>query len=86
MEAGAKRQYVKLTPAQRFQISKKGVEIGIAQAVWLYNAKYPDLKVSEPKSQASVHWQIEEKSHDFDDLDDFNELPARKRGRPLLLG
>ena len=37
VEAGAKRQYVKLTPAQRFQIGKKGAEIGIAQAVRLYN-------------------------------------------------
>ena len=55
VEAGAKRQCVELTLAQRFQIGKKGAEIGIAQAVRLYNTKYPNLKVSQPTARRAKH-------------------------------
>ena len=36
LEAKTKQQYVKLTPAKRFEIGKKAAEIGIAQALRFY--------------------------------------------------
>ena len=68
---------------------KKDAKIGIAQAVQLYNAKYPDLKVSEPTARRAKHQYVDKLKRrvaTFDDLDDFNELSTKKRWRPLLLG
>ena len=48
LKAKTKQQYVKLTPAQRFEIGKKAAEIGIAQ---VYKKEYPDLMVSEPTAR-----------------------------------
>ena len=84
----AKQQYVKLTPAQRFEIGERSAEIGIAQAFKFYKKKYPDLVVSEPTAMRAKYLYLDElkKRSRRDDVDDFRELPTRKRGRPLLLG
>ena len=83
-----KQQYVKLTPAQRFKFGKKAAEIGIAQTLRFYNKKYPDLIVSEPTARRAKNQYLDElkKRPRSGDLDDFRELPTKKRGRPLLLG
>ena len=44
-------QYVKITPAQRYEFGKKGAEIGIAQASRFYRKRYLDLMVSEPTAK-----------------------------------
>ena len=83
-----KQQYVKLTPAQRFKFGKKAAEIGIAQALRFYSKKYPDLIVLEPTARRAKNQYLDElkKRPRSGDLDDFRELPTKKRGRPLLLG
>ena len=77
-----------MTPAQRFEIGKKAAEIGIAQALRFYKKKYPDLMVSKPTARRAKNLYLNElkKRSQNDDLDDFRELPTKKRGRPLLLG
>ena len=84
----AKQQYVKITPAQRFEFGKKAAEIGIAQALRFYRKKYPDLMVSEPTARRAKNQYLHElkKRPRSSDSDDFRELPTKKRGRPLLLG
>ena len=64
----------------------KAAEIGIAPALRLYKKKYPNVRTYCQESQASVRQELKKRVSSFDDTDDFNELPTKKRGRPLLLG
>ena len=59
LKAKTKQQYVKLTPAQRFEIGKKAAEIGIAQALRFYKKKYPDLMVSEPTARRAKNLYLD---------------------------
>ena len=52
-----KKEYIKLTDAQRLQIGKKASEIGIAAAIRFYNDKVPDLGrlLTEPTVRRLKH-------------------------------
>ena len=38
-----KQCYMKLTPAQRYEVGKKGAEMGVTSAIRYYKKRYPDL-------------------------------------------
>ena len=46
--AEPRKEYIKLTPVQRFQIGKKAAEIGIAAALRFFKKSHPDLALTEP--------------------------------------
>ena len=41
-------RYTKLTPAQRYEIGKKGAEMEVTEATQYYKKKFPDLSLTEP--------------------------------------
>ena len=40
--------YVKLTPAQRYKIGKKGAEMGVTGAIHYYKRNLPDVSLMKP--------------------------------------
>ena len=50
-----KKEYVKLTDAQRLQVGKKASEIGIAASMRFYKSKVPDLWLTEPTIRKLKH-------------------------------
>ena len=95
-----KKEYTKLTDAQRLQIGKKANKIGIAAAIRFYNDKVPDLGplLMEPTVRRLKHQyndelrkyneELRKRPQDTDpdqDPGELLELPLKKGGRPLLL-
>ena len=88
--AKPRKQYIQLTPVQRFQIGKKAAEIGIAAALRFFKKNHPDLALTEPTVRRAKNRYVEElkkrpRNSSFE-LSELQELPTRKRGRPLLIG
>ena len=82
-----RKEYIKLTPAQRFQIGKKAAEIGIAAALRYFKRRHPDLSLTEPTVRRAKNRYIEElKKNPSFEFSELQELPTRKKGRPLLIG
>ena len=44
----SKSGHTKLTSAQRYEIGRKGAEIGVTAAIRYYKNKFPDLSLTEP--------------------------------------
>ena len=44
----AKKCYTKLTPVQRYDIGKRGAEMGVTAAIRYFKKKFPDLSLTEP--------------------------------------
>ena len=80
-----KNYYTKLTPAQRYEIAKKGAEMGVTAAIRYYKKKFPDLSLTEPTVRRLKFLHQEELAKKSLDADwsYFNELPYKKYGRPL---
>ena len=84
-----KTSYMKLTPAQRYEIGKKGPEMGVSSAIWYYKNRYPDLSLTKP----TIRWlknlykeELAKKPLVDADSSDFSELQYKKIGRPLNVG
>jgi len=84
----AKKCYTKLTPVQRYEIGKKGAEMGVTAAIRYYKKKFPDLSLTEPTVRRLKNLYLEELAKKPLDADcsEFNELPYKKYGRPLNVG
>ena len=83
-----RKDYVKLTPAQRHQIGKKAAENGIAAALRFFQKNHPDLALTEPT--AKNHYVEEQKrprhSTDPELSELLQELSTKKKGRQPLIG
>ena len=82
-----RKEYVKLTPAQQFQIRKKAAEIGMAVALRYFEKRHLNQALTESTITRAKNRNVEElkKNPNFE-LTELKELPTRKRGRPLLIG
>ena len=81
-------RYTKLTPVQRYEIGKKGAEMGVTTAIQYYKKKFPDLSLTEPTVRRLKNLYLEElvKKPLDADSSDVNELPYKKYDRPLNVG
>ena len=77
--------YMKLTPAQRYKIGKKGAEMGVTAAIRYYEKNFPDVSLTEPTVRQLKNLYLEECAKKLLDLyrSKFNKLPYKKYGRPL---
>ena len=86
--SGTRKPYLKLTPAQRFEIGKKAAEIGATSAMRYFARKYTHLPLTEPTVRRLKNLYLQElkKKPLSADSSDFKELPCKKIGRPLNIG
>ena len=82
---GKRGAYLALTPAQKFSVGKRAAESGVTGTIRYYAKTFPDIPLKETsvrrmKNDYLSHLKTSEKS------EDVQELPGKKRGRPLLLG
>ena len=84
----AKKCYTKLTPVQRYEIGKRGAEMGVTAAIRYFKKKFPDLSLTEPTVRRLKNLYLEElaKKPLDENSSAFNELPYKKYGRPLNVG
>ena len=89
-----KKQYLILTPRQRYKIGKRAAENSIAASLRYYAQKYPELALKETtvrrlknlyRLQLSIPSKSEGNSSDSCTLQEVPVLPRKKTGRPLLL-
>ena len=76
--------YVKLTASQKLEIAKRAAEMGTTSAIRYYKCKYPDLKLTEPTVRNSYTFEL--KKRPLEERSSLEELPTKKRGKPLMIG
>ena len=86
--SGGRGPYLILTPSQRFQVGKRASEHGVTSTLRYYSKHFQDLQLKETsvrrlknEYRASV-----KRPRDDTSIEDVQELPSKKTGRPLLLG
>ena len=77
--------YLALTPAKKSSVGKGAAESSVTATIRYYAKTFPDIPLKETsvrrmKNNYLSHLKVSEKSKDV------QELPDKKRGRPLLLG
>ena len=84
---GERGPYVKLTASQRLEIAKKAAEMGTTSAIRYYKRKYPNLKLTEPTVRRLKNsYAFELKKRPLQEKGSLEELPTKKRGKPLMIG
>ena len=87
-KASSKRgEYAKFSPAAKIELAKYAAQHGVAATLKHYAPKYLGLKESTVRTwrdSYAVELSIQVKRKD--DKIEVDELPAKKRGRPFLLG
>ena len=79
--------YVKLTASQRLEIAKRAAEMGTTSTIRYYKCKYPDLKLTEPTVRRLKNsYTFELKKRPLEERSSLEELPTKKRGKPLMIG
>ena len=86
--SGTTKPYLKLTPAQWFEIGRKTAEIGATAAMRYYAKKYTHLQLTEPTVRRLKNLYLQELKERslIARGSDFKELPFKKIGRPLNIG
>ena len=76
-----KKCYTKLIPAQRYEIGKKGAEMGVTAAIRYYKKKFPDLSLTEPTVKRLKNLYLEELAKKTLDTEssECNKLPYKKK-------
>ena len=85
---GERGPYLKLTPSQRALIGKRAAENGVTATIRRFSGKYEgcDLKETTVRRLKNDYlFELSKKRKSENDTAVL-ELPAKKRGRPLLLG
>ena len=80
--------YLILTPAQRYEVGKRAAEHGVTAALRYFAKKYPEMPLKETSVRRYKNlYQSECKQRRASNavLDEVQELPHKKEGRPLLL-
>ena len=82
---GKRGTYLALTPAQKYAVGKRAAESGVTTTIRYYAKAFPNIPLKETlvqrmKNDYLSHLKTSESSKDV------QELPGKKRGRPLLLG
>ena len=89
-----KAPYQVLTPAQRFAVGKRVAEHGVTATIRYYAKRFPDLSLEETTVRRIKNVYLSElkkgsfeASHSGESGDsEVQQLPPKKKGRPLLLG
>ena len=87
--SGERGPYLKLTPAQRYQIGKRAAEHGTTASIRYFKTKFPDLELKETTVRRLKCLYLSElQKKPLESRCDFivQELIPKKRGRPLILG
>ena len=64
-----------------------GRRAGTTAAMWCYKKNYPKLKLTEPTvRRLKNQYKDEVKKRPLEERDSVEELPMKKRGRPLMIG
>ena len=82
-----KGPYINLKqPSQKCKIGR-AAEYGTTSAIRCYKKKYPNLKLTEPTVRRLKNtYKDELKKRPLEERDSLEELPLKKRGRPLMIG
>ena len=91
-----KAHYVFLTPAQQFSVGKRAAEHGVTATLRYYAKRFPNLALKETTVRRIKNVYLSElkkgsfeTSHSSESGGDskvVQQLPSKKKGRPLLLG
>jgi len=69
------------------RIGRRATEYGTTTAMQYYKRNYPDLKLTEPTVQRLKNkYEDELKKRLLEERGSLEELPMKKRGRPLMIG
>ena len=83
---GKRGEYLHLTPAQKFSIGRRAAENGVTATIRYYAKAFPNLPLKETTVQRLKNsYQLSLKAGQGSSKD-FQELPGKKRGRPLTIG
>ena len=76
---------MKLTPAQRYEISKKRAEMGVIAAIQYYKMNFPNISLMEPTVRQLKILYLEECAKKPLDIYSimFNKLPYKKYSQSL---
>ena len=82
--------YLILTPTQRFEVGKRAAEHGVTVFQCYFAKKYPELPLEETSIRRLKNlYHCECKQHGVSSavalIEEVQELPQKKEGRPLLL-
>ena len=90
-----KTPYLVLTPAQRFAVGKRAAEHGVTATIRYYAKRFPDLALKETTVRRIKNIYLSElkkgslkasHSGESGDSEIVQQLPPKKKGRPLLIG
>ena len=90
-----KTPYLVLTPAQRFAVGKRAAEHGVMATIRYYAKRFPNLALKETTVRRIKNVYLSElkkgsfevsHSGESSDSEVVQQLPPKKKGRPLLIG
>ena len=84
-ERTSRGPYISLTPERKFSVGKRAAENGVTATLHYYSKSFPNVALKETtvrrfKDNYLLH------INDFTGPANLQELPYKKRGRPLLIG
>lgn len=78
--------YVKFSQQAKITVAKYATEHGVAAALRHFVKRFPELKESSIRTWRNGYIIVMQRKRKVGDDSSLNELPEKKRGRPLLLG